>query len=130
MNELIRGYRRIKKALRSITLEAPSTSFAKVLIRPVRCVKGSNTFNETEMLSRKEFDGVCIIMHGRAETFWGSERIYLTFAVPKYVLRDVGRRHKDEDFTLLFDAQGVHQDMGLVYAVSMKDIGKDLLEGL
>lgn len=130
MNELIRGYRRIKKALRSITLEAPSPSFAKVLIRPVRCVKGSNTFNETEILSRKEFDGVCIIMTGRAESFLGSERIYLTFAVPNYVLRDVGRRYKDEDFTLLFDVKGLHQNYGLLCEVSMKDIGEDLLEGL
>ena len=130
MNELIRGYRRIKKALRSITLESPSTYPVKVLIKPVRCVKGSNTLNETEMLSRKEFGGVCIIMHGRAESFLGSERISLTFAVPNYVLRDVGRRYKDEDFTLLFDIKGLHKNYGLLCEVSLKDIGKDLLEGL
>ena len=100
------------------------------MIKPVRCVNGSNKFNETEMRSRKEFDGVCIVMHGIAENFLWSERIYLTFAVPNYVLRDVGRRYKDEDFTLLFDIKGLHQDFGLLCEVSMKDIGKDLLEGL
>ena len=127
MNELIRGYRRIKKALRSMTSEESSMHF---MIKPVRCVNGSNKFNETEMRSRKEFDGVCIVMHGIAENFLWSERIYLTFAVPNYVLRDVGRRYKDEDFTLLFDIKGLHQDFGLLCEVSMKDIGKDLLEGL
>lgn len=131
MNELIRGYRRIKKALRSITLEAPSTPFVKIRIRPVRCVNGSNKFNETEMRSKKEYDGVCIVMHGRAESFLlGSERIYLTFAVPNYVLRNVGRRNKDEVYTLLFEAKSLHPNMGLIYEVSMEDIGKDLLEGL
>ena len=100
------------------------------MIKPVRCVNGSNEFNETELRSRKEFDGVCIVMHGRVENFFRSERIYLTYVVPNYVLRDAGRRYKDEKFTLLFDIKGLHPNMGLVCEVSMEDIGKDLLEGL
>ena len=126
MNVLIRGYRRIKKALKSKTLDFEflwSTS----KVKPIRCVNGTNEFNESEMKSRKDFEGVCIIMHGRTES---DEHVIVTFAVPNYVLREVGGRYKDEEFTLIFNCLGFFLANGIVYDVSMKDIGKDLLEGL
>lgn len=126
MNVLIRGYRRIKKALRSSDLDFEFL-WETVKVKPTRCVNGANKFNESEMKTRKNFDGVCIIMHGRTSK---NERIMVTFAVPNYVLREVGGRYRDEEFTLIFNCLGFFLTNGVVYDVSMNDIGKDLLEGL